>query len=135
MNAVGTCELRPSRPTRELWRRNITSGKTSCVFSILSRHIYLFSIPCKSSQSLRPVCTMYQGRNQNVNWGVNIHILLFCPTSFFSNQIQISQFEKKSVGHVGSVGCVYLIKERRKTCNMFVTWKEKYDAMIKVYTF
>ena len=33
---------------------------------------------------------------------------------------------------VGSVGCVNLIKERRKTWNMYVTWKEKYDAMIKV---
>ena len=24
---------------------------------------------------------------------------MFCPTNFFSNQIQIDQFEKKSVGH------------------------------------
>ena len=30
--------------------------------------------------------------------GVYIHIFMFCPTSFFSNQIQIDQFEKKSVG-------------------------------------
>ena len=30
--------------------------------------------------------------------GVHIHIFMFCPTSFFSNQIQIDQFEKKSVG-------------------------------------
>ena len=30
--------------------------------------------------------------------GGDIHIFMFCPTSFFSNQIQISQFEKKSVG-------------------------------------
>ena len=30
--------------------------------------------------------------------GVYIHIFMFCRTSFFSNQIQIDQFEKKSVG-------------------------------------
>ena len=30
--------------------------------------------------------------------GGYIHIFMFCPTSFFSNQIQISQLEKKSVG-------------------------------------
>ena len=30
--------------------------------------------------------------------GVHIHIFMFCPTSFFSNPIQIDQFEKKSVG-------------------------------------
>ena len=30
--------------------------------------------------------------------GVYIHIFMFCPTSFFSNQIQIDQFEKKYVG-------------------------------------
>ena len=30
--------------------------------------------------------------------GVYIHIFIFCPTSFFSSQIQISQIEKKSVG-------------------------------------
>ena len=30
--------------------------------------------------------------------GVHIHIFMFCPTSFFTNQIQIDQFEKKSVG-------------------------------------
>ena len=30
--------------------------------------------------------------------GVYIHIFMFCPTSFFSNQIQIDQFEKRSVG-------------------------------------
>ena len=30
--------------------------------------------------------------------GGYIHIFMFCPTSFFSNQIQVSQFEKKSVG-------------------------------------
>ena len=30
--------------------------------------------------------------------GVHIHVFMFCSTSFFSNQIQISQFEKKSVG-------------------------------------
>ena len=29
---------------------------------------------------------------------VDIHIFLFCPTSFFTNQIQVYQFEKKSVG-------------------------------------
>ena len=29
--------------------------------------------------------------------GVYIHIFMFCPTSFFSNQIQIDQFEKKSL--------------------------------------
>jgi len=33
---------------------------------------------------------------------------------------------------VGSVGCVYLIKETRKTRNKYTTLKEKYDAMIKV---
>ena len=33
---------------------------------------------------------------------------------------------------VGSVGCVNLIKERRKTWSMYITWKEKHDAMIKV---
>ena len=33
------------------------------------------------------------GRNYNVNWGGGF----FCPTSFFSNQLQIDQFEKKSV--------------------------------------
>ena len=27
-----------------------------------------------------------------------IHIFMFCPTSFFWNQIQIYQFEKKLVG-------------------------------------
>ena len=30
--------------------------------------------------------------------GVFIHIFMFCPTSFFWNQIQIYQFEKKLVG-------------------------------------
>ena len=30
--------------------------------------------------------------------GVFIHIFMFCPTSFFLNQIQIYQFEKKLVG-------------------------------------
>ena len=39
---------------------------------------------------------------QGRNWGggvVNIHTLLFCPTSFTSHQIQVSQIEKKSVGY------------------------------------
>ena len=27
--------------------------------------------------------------------GVHIHVFMFCPTSFFSNQIQIHQFEKE----------------------------------------
>ena len=30
--------------------------------------------------------------------GVNIYIFVICPTSFSSNQIQIHQFQKKSVG-------------------------------------
>ena len=30
--------------------------------------------------------------------GVHIHVFMFCPTDLFSNQIQIHQFEKKSVG-------------------------------------
>ena len=30
--------------------------------------------------------------------GVHIHVFMFCPTDFFLNQIQIHQFEKKSVG-------------------------------------
>ena len=30
--------------------------------------------------------------------GIYIHIFMFCLTSFFSNQIQIDQFEKKSAG-------------------------------------
>ena len=30
--------------------------------------------------------------------GVYIHIFMFCSTSFFLNQIQIDQFEKKLVG-------------------------------------
>ena len=30
--------------------------------------------------------------------GLYIHVFMFYPTSFFSNQIEIDQFEKKSVG-------------------------------------
>ena len=30
------------------------------------------------------------------------------------------------------VGCAYLIKERRKTWNKYITLKAKYDEMIKV---
>ena len=33
---------------------------------------------------------------------------------------------------VGSVCCVNFIKEIRKAWNMYITWKEKYDAMIEV---
>ena len=33
-----------------------------------------------------------------IGGGLYIHIFMFCPTSFFSNQNQISQFEKKSFG-------------------------------------
>ena len=29
---------------------------------------------------------------------LHIHMLMFCSTSFFSNQMQIDQFEKKSIG-------------------------------------
>ena len=33
-----------------------------------------------------------------IGGGVFIHIFMFCPTSFFWNQIQIYQFEKKLAG-------------------------------------
>ena len=32
-----------------------------------------------------------------IGWGVYINIFMLCQTSFFSNQIQIHQFEKESV--------------------------------------
>ena len=35
-----------------------------------------------------------------IGGGVYIHIFMFCPTTFFSNQIQIDQFEKKSVRQI-----------------------------------
>ena len=50
---------------------------------------------CNTCKTRAVTRTLIGGRGR----GVNIHILLFCPTSFFSNQIQTSQFEKKSVGH------------------------------------
>ena len=41
---------------------------------------------------------IYRAVARTLIGGVHIHVFMFCPTSFFSNQIQISQFEKKSVG-------------------------------------
>ena len=35
--------------------------------------------------------------------GINIHTFMFCLTNFFSSQIQIRQFENKSVGQNMSI--------------------------------
>ena len=35
---------------------------------------------------------------KSVNFWVSINIFMSCPTSFFSNQIQTDEFEKKLVG-------------------------------------
>ena len=49
---------------------------------------------CTVEDSTRDVTRMLIGGGG----GVNIHIFMFCPINFFSNQIQIDQFEKKLVG-------------------------------------
>ena len=58
-----------------------------------------YAVLLKHSQIVRTVARTLIG-------GVYIHIFMFCPTSFFSNQIQIDQFEKKSVGQNMNI-CIY----------------------------
>ena len=53
----------------------------------------LYIIKYKDKVLLTAVATTLIGGG-----GVFIHIFMFCPTSFFWNQIQIYQFEKKLVG-------------------------------------
>ncbi len=40
--------------------------------------------------------------------------------------------ERVSTETDGCVGCAYLISERRKTWNKYITLKAKYDEMVKV---
>lgn len=42
----------------------------------------------------KTVLTLTQGRNWNVNWKSDIHILMFSPNKFISNQIQKKSPEK-----------------------------------------
>ena len=45
-------------------------------------------------------CSLYRAvaRTLIEGEGMYIYKFMFCPTSYFSNQIQVDQFEKKSVG-------------------------------------
>ena len=41
---------------------------------------------------------LFQHVVDSTNTYIHFHIFMFCSTNFFSNQIQIDQFEKKSFG-------------------------------------
>ena len=57
-------------------------------------HTYLFLL---QTDFMSKICKLILLRTL-IGGGVFIHIFMFCPSSFFWNQIQIYQFEKKLVG-------------------------------------